>query len=116
MAAADILRLQGRRRALTLWVSRHLLARRRARRLSFLRARDKEEVMISRPAPATRPDAARNERAAVQPAGVRSTVRVEAAANDDKPAAGFSVYGDPLFGIAVATAIMFAMLAALIAS
>jgi hypothetical protein len=78
--------------------------------------RNKEEIMSSHPAPATRAGTPRTKRAAVPPAGVPSTLPVEPAANDDKPASVFSIYGDPLFGIAIASAIMFALLAALIAS
>jgi hypothetical protein len=48
-------------------------------------------------------------------AGRSSPVRAEAAANDDKPTSEFSFYGDPLFGMAIATVILFAVLAALMA-
>jgi hypothetical protein len=40
---------------------------------------------------------------------------VEPAANDDKPKSEFSLYGDPLIGMAIASGILFAVLAALIA-
>jgi hypothetical protein len=50
------------------------------------------------------------------PAGVRSTVRVEAAANDAEPTRPFSFYGDPLFGMAIASVILLAVLAALVAT
>jgi hypothetical protein len=48
-------------------------------------------------------------------AGHSPPVRAEAAANDDKPTSEFSFYSDPLFGMAAATVILFAVLAALIA-
>ena len=59
--------------------------------------------------------AAAREKHASVPGAVRSTVRVETAANDDKPTEGFSFYGDPLFGMAIASVILFAVLAALVA-
>jgi hypothetical protein len=46
---------------------------------------------------------------------VRSAVRVEAAANDATPTSEFSFLGDPIFGIAIASVILFAFLAALMA-
>ena len=49
-------------------------------------------------------------------AAVHTAVRVEAAANDDKPKTEFSVFGDPLFGMAIASVILLAVLAALIAA
>jgi hypothetical protein len=49
------------------------------------------------------------------PAAVRSTVRTEAAVNDAEPTRTFSVYGDPLFGMAIASVILLAVLAALVA-
>jgi hypothetical protein len=48
-------------------------------------------------------------------AGVQSAVRVEPAANDDTAKTAFSINGDPLFGMAIASAILFAVLAALVA-
>ncbi|HEX5048834.1 MAG TPA: hypothetical protein VFX89_17100 [Gammaproteobacteria bacterium] len=45
-------------------------------------------------------------------AGAQSKVSVETAANDDESTSGFSLYGDPLFGMAIATGILFALLAA----
>jgi hypothetical protein len=59
--------------------------------------------------------ALRKKGATAPSAGVQSTVPVEAAANDDKPTTGFSVFSDPLFGMAIATGIVFAALAALVA-
>jgi hypothetical protein len=53
--------------------------------------------------------------AATPVAGVQSAVRVEAAANDDKPRSEFRFFGDPMFGIAIASVILFAILAALMA-
>ncbi len=47
---------------------------------------------------------------------VPQAVRVEdAAANDDSATSTFTVVGDPLLGMAIATGILFAALAALIA-
>jgi hypothetical protein len=40
---------------------------------------------------------------------------VDAAANDDSAASGYSIFGDPLWGMAIATVILFAILAALMA-
>ena len=48
-------------------------------------------------------------------AGHSPPVRAEAAANDDKPTSEFSFYGDPLFGMAIVTAILFAVFVALMA-
>lgn len=48
-------------------------------------------------------------------AGVQSAVPVEAAANDGESTPGFSIYGDPLFGMAIASVMIFALLAALMA-
>ena len=49
------------------------------------------------------------------PVGGVPPVRVDSAANDDTPTAGFTIVGDPLWGMAIASAILFAILAALIA-
>ncbi len=46
---------------------------------------------------------------------VQSTVRVEPAANDAVPTKPFSLFGDPLFGMAIASIILLAVLAALVA-
>ena len=71
--------------------------------------------MATRPAVRPRTTAPREPGTAATAAGVRSTVRVEAAANDERTKSGFSIYGDPLFGMAIASAILFAVLAALVA-
>jgi len=69
--------------------------------------------MSSRLATRQHPAASRKNAAAKPVASVRPTVRVEAAAkNETKP----SVFNDPLWGMAIASAILFAILAALIAS
>lgn len=54
-------------------------------------------------------------RATAPAAGVQSQVRAEAAADDDQSTSEFSIHGDPLFGMAIASLIMFAVLAALVA-
>jgi hypothetical protein len=46
---------------------------------------------------------------------VPQTVRVDTAANDDSATSTFAVAGDPLFGMAMASGILFAVLAVLIA-
>ena len=46
---------------------------------------------------------------------VRPAVRVDAAPADQKETSEFTIFGDPLWGIAIATVILFATLAALIA-
>jgi len=56
--------------------------------------------------------ASRKNRAAKPLAGARPVVRVEPAAKDDT---ALSAFGDPLAGMAVASVILFAILAALIA-
>ena len=71
--------------------------------------------MSPRSALAPREAAPREKRVSAPVAGVRSALPVETAANDDKPTEKFSVYGDPLFGMAIATVILFAVLAALMA-
>jgi hypothetical protein len=53
--------------------------------------------------------------AATPPAGVQSVVRSEPAANDAVPHRPFAIVGDPLFGMAIASVILFAILAALVA-
>jgi hypothetical protein len=47
-------------------------------------------------------------------AGVQPAVRVDATANDTATS-GFALSGDPLLGMAIASAILFAVLAALMA-
>ena len=47
--------------------------------------------------------------------GALQAVRVDAAANDDTSTSTFSIFGDPLWGIAIASGMLFALLAALIA-
>ena len=71
--------------------------------------------MSSRSALTPRAAAPRKKRVTVPVAGVQAAVRVEAAANVEKPTRKFSVFGDPLFGMAIASVIMFAVLAALMA-
>ena len=46
-------------------------------------------------------------------AGVQPSAQAKAADSESTP--GFSVYGDPLFGMAIASVVIFALLAALIA-
>jgi hypothetical protein len=48
-------------------------------------------------------------------ATVKQAVSVDAAANDDTTTSSFAVFGDPLLGMAIASGILFAVLAALIA-
>jgi hypothetical protein len=57
-------------------------------------------------APRKKPEAA---------AAVRQAVPVDSAANDETTTSSFTVFGDPLLGMAIATGILFAALAALIA-
>jgi hypothetical protein len=77
-----------------------------------VRAQQGGKIMSSRSA--RKPHAAPPEKVGAAPnAGVQSAIRVEAAANEDKPTSGFS--SDPLFGMAIATGILFAVLAALMA-
>jgi hypothetical protein len=71
--------------------------------------------MSSYPVVTVQSPPARKKRAAKRVAGVPRAVRVEPAANDDTAASTFSVFGDPLFGMAIGTGILFAVLAALIA-
>jgi len=69
--------------------------------------------MSSRLAVRQRPAASRKSTATKPVENVRPTIRVEAAAKDEtKP----SVFNDPLWGMAIASGILFAILAALIAS
>jgi hypothetical protein len=73
--------------------------------------------MSSRSALASHSAAPPREEPEVGPAAVvQSAVSVETAANDDESTSGFSVYGDPLFGMAIASVVLFGLLAALIAS
>jgi hypothetical protein len=71
--------------------------------------------MSPRSALAPHSAAPRTKHVEIPAAGRSSPVHVEAAANDDKPTSEFSVYGDPLFGMAIATVILFAVFAALMA-
>jgi hypothetical protein len=71
--------------------------------------------MRSRTALAPRPTAPEDDHAVARTGDVPSPVRQEAPANDDESAAEFSFYGDPLFGMAIASVILFAVLAALVA-
>ncbi len=66
--------------------------------------------------PVTKHSAASRKNLAATPVvGVRPAVRVDTAANDDTYTSGFRIFGDPLFGMAIASGILFAILAALIA-
>jgi hypothetical protein len=72
--------------------------------------------MRSHSAPKPHAAAPRNKHATARVTVVQSSaVPVEAAANDDKPTSEFSFYGDPLLGMAVASVILFGVLAALMA-
>jgi hypothetical protein len=71
--------------------------------------------MRSRPAHAPRPAAPENGHASAPAVRARSTVRPEAPGNDNESTSGFSFFGDPLFGMAIASVILFAVLAALVA-
>ena len=68
--------------------------------------------MSLRPAVIRHSAASRENPAAKPVAGARPVVRVEPAAKDDT---ALSAFGDPLAGMAVASVILFAILAALIA-
>ena len=46
---------------------------------------------------------------------VRPTVPVAEAASDAAPPLSFAIFGDPLWGMAIATVILFAIFAALVA-
>ena len=71
--------------------------------------------MSSYPVVTVQSPPAPNNRAATRVAAVPQAVRMEAAANDDTATSTFSVFGDPLFGMAIGTGILFAVLALLIA-
>ena len=47
---------------------------------------------------------------------IRPTLHTQEAANDDTHASDFAVFGDPLLGMAIASGILFAVMAALMAS
>ena len=47
--------------------------------------------------------------------GIQSAMRTEAAANDEQQKPGFAPSSDPLIGMAIASVILFGVLAALIA-
>jgi hypothetical protein len=70
------------------------------------------KIMRSRSAPKPH-SAAQEEKHAISPADVPSRIHKEAPGHDDESSPGFSIYGDPLFGMAIASVIMFAVLAAL---
>ncbi len=71
--------------------------------------------MSSYPVVTVQSPPARKNRAATRVAAVPRAVRVDAAANDDRAPSTFSIFGDPLFGMAIGTGILFAVLAVLIA-
>jgi hypothetical protein len=71
--------------------------------------------MSSHPIVTVQTSPPRKKPAATRVAAVPQAVRVEAAANDDTATSTFSVFGDPLFGMAIGTGILFVVLAALIA-
>ena len=52
---------------------------------------------------------------AATPIVVRAVVPLDEAANDATSIPAFRIFGDPLFGMAIASGILFAILAALIA-
>jgi hypothetical protein len=66
-------------------------------------------LAVKPPAPAARKDLV-----AVPIAKAPPAARIDAAANDDA-ASTFSVFGDPLLGMAIGSGILFAVLAALMA-
>ena len=69
--------------------------------------------MKSRLAVTQQPAAPRTEPAT--PVRARPTIPVAEAANDAAPTPSFAIFGDPLWGMAIASVILFAILAALIA-
>lgn len=71
--------------------------------------------MRSRPALAPRPAAPKDQHAALPAVSVQPSISRKAPANDDESAAAFSLYGDPLLGMAIASVILLAVLAALVA-
>ena len=71
--------------------------------------------MGSRTALAPRSASPRDEEAIAAAVSAQSTIRPEAPANDDESTSEFSFFGDPLFGMAIASVILFAVLAALVA-
>jgi hypothetical protein len=72
-------------------------------------------IMSSRFTVTQRSPALRKKPAANVIAAVRPAVRDDAAANGDVQTSEFSIFGDPLWGIAIAAGVLFAVLAALIA-
>jgi hypothetical protein len=68
----------------------------------------------SRIAVTRQPTVSRKNRAA--PQVVQPPLRVDAAPHDDKRVSPFPILSDPLWGMAIASAILFVLLAALIAS
>ena len=71
--------------------------------------------MNSRVAAPKHSAASRKNPAATPVAAIRPAVRADATVNDDTPTSTFSIFGDPLWGMAIASGILFAVLAALIA-
>lgn len=71
--------------------------------------------MSSRSAVKQHSPAARKDLVAVPIADASPTARVDAGANDDDTST-FSVIGDPLLGMAIASGILFVLLAALMAT
>jgi hypothetical protein len=71
--------------------------------------------MSSRSALTSHYAAPQKERATAPAAGVQSTVQVAPAANDDARESRLSFRTDPLFGMAISSVILFAVLAALMA-
>ena len=68
--------------------------------------------MSSRSAATQHEAASRNDSATVD---VRPAVQQDVVAVDKPPTSDFAIFGDPLWGIAIASLILFAVLAALIA-
>jgi hypothetical protein len=73
-------------------------------------------IMSSRFADTRQFDASRKNPAATPVIDDRPAVRVDTAANDDTPTSAFTIFGDPLWGMAIVSGILFALLAALVAS
>lgn len=71
--------------------------------------------MSSRSALPSRAAEPANERARAPAASVQSAARVEAAASGARRGSRFSFWRDPLFGMAIASVVLFAILAALMA-
>jgi hypothetical protein len=69
--------------------------------------------MSSRSALTSHSAAPQEERARAPAAGAQSAARVDPAANDDAQESDLSLRRDPLFGMAIASVILFVILAAL---